>query len=105
MMSADGNTREALFFLVTNTVIVLGLTAFDYSLTVMEAFPAVFPTIPDMPSPVLLLKALLLPQSRYDRPRLAGIVQAAKRLQRKSRSFHLASSTFQGRLRIDLVLL
>lgn len=99
------DVEEALFFLVTNTVIVLGLTAFDYSMTVLEAFPAAFATVPDMPSPALLMKALMLPRSRYARPRIAGIVQASKRLQKKSRSFHLASSTFQGRLRIDLVLL
>ncbi|KAI9824353.1 MAG: hypothetical protein M1826_007375 [Phylliscum demangeonii] len=97
--------EEALFFLVTNGMIVLGLIAFDRALAVMDAFPHAFPVLPRWPSPRLLLQATFYDRASFDERRLAGIAQAVVRLKRKSRSFHLASSTFEGRLRIDLILL
>lgn len=54
---------------------------------------------------MVLVKALLLPASTYDSDRIDAYRQSVARLQRKSRSFYLASSTFHGRLRIDLILL
>lgn len=98
-------SREALFFLVSNTLVVLGMVAFDNSTAVLEAFPSVTTTVPAWPSPLLLVKALLVDQSQYDDDRVLGISQAMSRLKRKSRSFSLASATFEGRLRIDMVLL
>lgn len=97
--------EEAIFFLLTNSLIVAGLVAFDNALAVLNAFPAHFPKVPALPSPVLLVKALLLPASTYDSDRIDAYRQSVDRLQKKSRSFYLASSTFQGRLRIDLILL
>ncbi|KAF7196889.1 Bifunctional lycopene cyclase/phytoene synthase [Pseudocercospora fuligena] len=97
--------EEAIFFLLTNALIVCGLVAFDHAIAVLNAFPAHFPTVPGMPSPVLLIKALLLPARAYDDDRIFGLQQSVERLKRKSRSFYLASSTFQGRLRIDLIIL
>ena len=86
--------------------------ACDYALAVLDALPAVFPDGTVIVSPLqpattvaLHLKAICLPTSRYDRQRTTAIAQAVQRLERKSRSFHLASATFEGRLRIDLVLL
>jgi 15-cis-phytoene synthase/lycopene beta-cyclase len=102
---ADLSTREAFFFLVTNTLIVLGQVGFDHAMAILHAHPAEFPDVPELPPPALLLRALRLPEQQYDRERVKGIIQASKRLERKSRSFHLASATFQGRLRIDLILL
>ena len=46
-----------------------------------------------------------MPTSNYDDDRLEGMQQALARLRAKSRSFYLASGVFQGRLRIDLILL
>lgn len=97
--------EEALFFLLTNTMIVFGLVAFDNALAIIQTFPHLFRTVPEIPSPALLVKALMVPTSSYDADRIKGIQQAVSRLQRKSRSFFLASSTFEGRLRIDLILL
>ncbi|KAK4609194.1 Bifunctional lycopene cyclase/phytoene synthase [Fulvia fulva] len=97
--------EEALFFLLTNMLIVFGLLAFDNAVAVLTAFPAHFPQVPNLPSPVLLVRALLLPSYAYDDDRILGLQQAVTRLERKSRSFFLASSTFQGRLRIDLIIL
>lgn len=97
--------EEAIFFLLTNTLIVSGLVAFDNAIAILNAFPAHYPRVPALPTPVLLVKALLLPASTYDSDRINAYSQSVSRLQRKSRSFYLASSTFSGRLRLDLILL
>ncbi|KAH9868221.1 hypothetical protein J1614_007293 [Plenodomus biglobosus] len=97
--------EEALFFLVTNVLIVFGQLAFDNALAVLCAFPHLFPDPPLLPSPATLIRSLLTPCSEYDDARLTGFREAASRLKRKSRSFYLASSTFQGPLRMDLLLL
>ncbi|KAI5364669.1 Putative squalene/phytoene synthase, isoprenoid synthase domain superfamily, lycopene cyclase [Septoria linicola] len=97
--------EEAVFFLLTNCLIVFGLVAFDNAMAVLNAFPAHFKRLPELPSPYMLVEALLLPAAVYDDDRVFGLQQSVERLKRKSRSFYLASSTFQGRLRIDLILL
>lgn len=97
--------EEAIFFLLTNSLIVFGLVAFDNAVAVLDAFPAHFRRVPSLPSPALLVRALLLPASAYDDDRITGLQQSVERLKKKSRSFYLASSTFSGRLRIDLIIL
>lgn len=97
--------EEAVFFLATNVLIVFGLGAFDHALAIIDAFPDAFPQAPECPSPVMLIKALYMPWTEAREDRVNGIREAVVRLCRKSRSFYLASSTFSGRLRIDLVLL
>ncbi|ERF73949.1 hypothetical protein EPUS_05372 [Endocarpon pusillum Z07020] len=97
--------EEALFFLVTNTLVVFGLTAFENALAVVEAFPDKVPVVPTFPSPSLLMQALFLSPAEYDTSRINGIREALKNLSAKSRSFYLASSIFSGRLRLDLILL
>lgn len=97
--------EEALFFVVTNTLVVFGLTAFETALAVLEALPNIFPTVPPLPDPRLLMRALFLSPSNYDLARINGIREALKNLSAKSRSFYLASSIFSGRLRLDLILL
>lgn len=97
--------EEAVFFLVTNILIVFGLIAFDNAFAILQTFPNLFPAIPELPSPYLLVRALLVPNSAYDDGRIQGLQQALTRLRAKSRSFYLASGVFQGRLRIDLILL
>ena len=97
--------EEAIFFLVTNVLIVFGLVAFDNALAILETFPDLFASVPTLPSPLLLVKALLVPVQAYDDDRIQGLQQALSRLRSKSRSFYLASGVFQGRLRIDLILL
>lgn len=101
----DLEIEEAVFFLLTNTLIVFGLVAFDNALAVLQTFHHLFPKVSDTPSPLLLVRALLVPTAAYDEMRIQGLGQALQRLRAKSRSFYLASGAFQGRLRIDLVLL
>lgn len=97
--------EEAIFFLLTNCLIVFGLVAFDNALAILDAFPAHFRQSTHLPPPTQLVRALLLPASAYDDDRIIGLHQSVKRLKAKSRSFYLASSTFCGRLRIDLIIL
>ncbi|MCJ1259631.1 hypothetical protein MMC24_007470 [Lignoscripta atroalba] len=102
----DGlEVEEAVFFLVTNLLIVFGLVAFDNALAILQTFPSLFPHVPSLPSPTLLVRSLLVPVSAYDEKRIVGLREALERLRKKSRSFYLASAVFQGRLRVDLVLL
>ncbi len=97
--------EEAVFFLATNVMIVFGQVAFDNSLAILQAFPILFPDVPAVPSAFLLTRALVTNPSHYLGERILAIQEADLRLKSKSRSFSLASSLFQGRLRIDLVLL
>jgi 15-cis-phytoene synthase/lycopene beta-cyclase len=97
--------EEAVFFLVTNVLIVFGLVAFDNAYAILQTFPDLFPTIPELPSPVLLVRALLASTDAYDDDRILGLQEALARLRAKSRSFYLASGVFQGRLRADMILL
>jgi 15-cis-phytoene synthase/lycopene beta-cyclase len=102
----DGlEVEEALFFLVTNSLIVFGQLAFDNALAVLYTFPAMFAKPSLLPSPATLMRALLTSCSAYDDARLVGLSDAVQRLKRKSRSFYLASATFPGPLRADLLLL
>ena len=105
----DGlEVEEAVFFLVTNMLIVFGLVAFDNALAVLHTFPDFFPgteTSKGLPSPILLVEALLVPARDYDMEEIKGLAEAVLRLRRKSRSFYLASATFEGRLRLDLIRL
>jgi 15-cis-phytoene synthase / lycopene beta-cyclase len=97
--------EEAVFFLVTNTMVVFGLCAFDNAIAILDTFPDLFPTISDLPSPTRLVEALLVSPSAYDSARLEGLRNALGILSKKSRSFYLASGVFSRRLRIDLVIL
>ncbi|KAL9117769.1 MAG: hypothetical protein Q9187_005691 [Circinaria calcarea] len=97
--------REAVFFLVTNVLIVFGLVAFDNALAILQTFPSIFPEVQTLPSPLQLVKALLVPVGTYEEYRIEGMREGLARLRKKSRSFYLASGVFQGRLRIDLILL
>ncbi|GAB7356039.1 hypothetical protein MBLNU459_g6656t1 [Dothideomycetes sp. NU459] len=97
--------EEAVFFLLTNTLIVFGLVAFDNAMAVLNAFPFHYPSVSSLPSPLSLVRALLLPASAYDEERIEGLKHAVQRLRQKSRSFYLASAVFPGRLRIDMTLL
>src|SRR5690349_3503115 len=98
-------TREAVFFLLTNTLIVFGLVACDNTLAILDTFPEHFPRTKGLPNLLVIIRALILPKEKYDEERIEGLVSAVALLRKKSRSFYLASGTFEGRLRIDLIRL
>ncbi|KAK5633936.1 hypothetical protein RRF57_009650 [Xylaria bambusicola] len=75
--------EEAIFFLVTNSLVVFGLVAFDRGMAVFDTFPENFQALPDACLPKRSLKRYL--QTR--------------------RSMTWSGAVFPGALRIDLVLL
>ncbi|KAI0968754.1 hypothetical protein F4678DRAFT_474184 [Xylaria arbuscula] len=97
--------EEAVFFLVTNTLIVFGLAGFDRGVAVFDTFPEMFPKARRHVSPASLIKAVAIDSVKYDMKRVRGIREAINTLRKKSRSFYLASAVFPGALRIDLILL
>lgn len=97
--------EEAVFFFITNCLIVLGLASVDKAVAVYDAFPDQFPLSTSRFPLMDLLKARVMSSAKYDMNRIAGIREAVTRLQKKSRSFYIASSVFPGRARIDLTLL
>lgn len=97
--------EEAIFFLITNILIVFGIAAFDKAVAVCDAHPDRFLEPADSLPVKTLLRARFMRSSEYDMNRILGLREAVKRLRRKSRSFYIASSVFPGRLRIDLTLL
>lgn len=86
-------------------MIVFGLVAFDNALAVLYTLTPDSEKVTDVPSPASLVAALLKPISEYDDARIEGLRDAVLRLKRKSRSFYVASGAFEGKLRIDLILL
>lgn len=99
------DVEEALFFFLTNTLVVFGIAAFDQAAAACDAFPELFPRPADDLPVRELLMARVCPTSRYDGRRVKAVREAVGRLSRKSRSFYIASSVFPGRVRIDLSLL
>lgn len=97
--------EEAVFFLLTNALIVFAMVALDRGLAILDTFPDQFAGTSKRLSPALLLKAIVMNPARYDMDRVRGVREAISTLRRKSRSFYLASAVFPGRLRLDLVLL
>ncbi|KAI9669015.1 MAG: hypothetical protein M1831_000607 [Alyxoria varia] len=95
---------KAVFFLLTNTLVVFGLAAFDHAMAIQHTFPELS-RLPGAPVLVRAMDVLLQPESAYDKDRIIGLSHAIQTLQQKSRSFYLASSTFEGELRVDLVFL
>lgn len=96
--------EEAVFFLITNLLIALGIAAFDRAAAICDLFPDRFPEPSDR-LPMDLLRARFALASSLDMRRIQGLREAVARLRAKSRSFYIASSVFPGRLRIDLTLL
>ncbi|KAI9851043.1 MAG: hypothetical protein M1838_004569 [Thelocarpon superellum] len=99
------DVEEALFFLLTNTLIVFGLVAFDKALAILDAFPNHFPVVPPTPSVAMLIRALVWNPTGTEALRVHAFQRGLERLRTKSKSFYLASACFQGRLRIDLMSL
>lgn len=97
--------EEAVFFLVTNVLVTWGAYAFDNAVAILDTFPNLFPSRSSMPSPILMIKSLVVSTYDYDQDRLNGLQNALDVLAKKSRSFYLASGVFSGRLRIDLIIL
>lgn len=98
--------REALFFFVTNTMIVFGLVAMDQVIAVSEYYAAKPEATAKPPS---LARCLVLSCSDWQQDRdgafLRTLSEAVDTVSRKSQSMFMGSAMFQGALRIDLIFL
>lgn len=100
-------SREALFFLVTNVMIVMGLVAIDHAVAIAEYRIASSPGPgKQFPSYGKLVLSYIL---AWDVPReshfLRGLSNAVELVSQKSQSMFIGSAMFQGGLRIDLLML
>jgi 15-cis-phytoene synthase/lycopene beta-cyclase len=99
--------REAIFFIATNVLIVFGLIASDFSLAIHDAYPSLYPlkTSSSFPSLPQVLKSVTTSPNSYPQQHLTDLQDAIHTLAKASPSFHAASVTFEGKLRLDLLSL
>lgn len=100
----SNSNREALFFLVTNMMVVIGLIGCDYAYALQEYE---FLSQPASDTYITLRRALslLARPLPIDASLKTTLSQAVYCLQEKSQSMFLGSALFQGQLRIDLIFL
>ncbi|RAK89758.1 terpenoid synthase [Aspergillus costaricaensis CBS 115574] len=98
------DNREALFFLVTNMMIVLGLIGIDYAYALQE-YKSLSRPAADKGITLRTALSLLCSPPSIDESLISALSQAVYRLQEKSQSMFLGSALFQGHLRIDLIFL
>ncbi|KAJ5128682.1 uncharacterized protein N7443_005801 [Penicillium atrosanguineum] len=99
--------EEAVFFLVTNVMVVLGLVTVDHALAMAEYDMVMTkPADSHQSSIAQIFWSYMTSQWRsFDVRFLEGLNAAIEKLSQKSQSMYLGSAMFQDRLRIDLVLL
>ncbi|PYH67439.1 terpenoid synthase [Aspergillus vadensis CBS 113365] len=103
-VESSNSNREALFFLVTNMMIVLGLIGIDYAYALQEYKSLTRPAA-DKGTTLRTALSLLCSPPSIDESLISALSQAVYRLQEKSQSMFLGSALFQGHLRIDLIFL
>lgn len=96
--------EEAIFFLLTNVLVVFGQVAIDMTLAVLDNLQSPG-SYQGLPSLTAIFRAIATSIDQYDETRIVGLRDGTHRLKTKSRSFYLASAAFQGALRYDLILL
>ncbi|KJZ76523.1 hypothetical protein HIM_04252 [Hirsutella minnesotensis 3608] len=99
--------EEALFFFVTNMMIVVGLVAIDHAVAIAEYHIASSPESgKQFPSYGRLLILYILDLDMpHESQFLRGLSDAVELVSQKSQSMLVGSAMFQGGLRIDLLLL
>nr|WDW19273.1 terpene cyclase [Penicillium meliponae] len=99
--------EEAIFFLVSNIMVVFGLISVDHGIAIAE-YETVASDSASKATPSLYRIAwqyLAGPKKFYDLGFLRGLSAAIDKLAQKSQSMYLGSAMFQDRLRVDLILL
>jgi len=99
--------EEAIFFLVTNVMIVFGHVACDLAFAVCDTFPELFPEMQgrSIPSIYTIIRSITLSTSSYPKGKIEALKTSLGILSKKSKSFSAASILFEGRLRLDLLSL
>ncbi|RHZ66742.1 uncharacterized protein CDV56_108150 [Aspergillus thermomutatus] len=101
------DVEEALFFLLTNTMIVLGLVAVDHAVAIAQYEIASGSTSSsEMPSFQKLFSMYMIDRRmEHDERFLESLADAVQRVASRSQSMYMGSAMFQGQLRIDLIFL
>ncbi|EFQ99083.1 phytoene synthase [Nannizzia gypsea CBS 118893] len=98
--------EEALFFLVTNVMVVFGIAAMHNAAALFEYKAFISTTaMGDTPSIYQLITLFLTSSRLYDTNVLQEMSQAVTLLKQKSQSMYLGSAMFEGQLRLDLIAL
>lgn len=105
--------EEALFFLLTNVLVVWGLVACDYCLAVHDVSAGWSPGVQEALSSKgrgadarwALVQTIWQPYAELPFARLQDLHAATECLREKSKSFFLASALFEGGLQLDLLSL
>ncbi|KAI9925095.1 hypothetical protein MW887_006503 [Aspergillus wentii] len=97
--------EEALFFLVTNVMIILGQMAIDNAVA-LATYKVAISELASFPSFGELIALYIRERSaKVDEDFVDGLSDAVQRLAQKSQSMYMGSAMFQGQLRIDLIFL
>ncbi|PYI09764.1 terpenoid synthase [Aspergillus sclerotiicarbonarius CBS 121057] len=97
------DVEEAIFFLATNLMVVMGLVGCDYAFA-LEEYRSLSQPASDKGSSLKAALGLINPMP-VDEGLISALSQAVSCLKDKSQSMFLGSALFQGQLRIDLIFL
>ncbi|EGD87670.1 hypothetical protein H112_04137 [Trichophyton rubrum D6] len=103
----DGlDLEEALFFLVTNVMIVLGIAGMDNAIALFEYKAFVSTAVGETPCISRLLTLFFMRSHHHcDTNVLQEMLEAVTLLKQKSQSMYLGSAIFEGQIRLDLIAL
>ncbi|KAJ6103338.1 Bifunctional lycopene cyclase/phytoene synthase [Penicillium sp. IBT 16267x] len=106
-LGATLDLEEALFFLITNVMIVFGMTTIDHALAIAE-YDVIICNSADRHRTSFFRKfwSYMTSQRRgFDTRFLKGLNAAIEKLSQKSQNMYLGSAMFHDRLRVDLIML
>ncbi|RAH65673.1 phytoene synthase [Aspergillus aculeatinus CBS 121060] len=98
--------EEAVFFLLTNVLIVFGFAAIDFTIALTDGKLAQSKSsIHGVPSYGQIFRNFVFSPQKLDPDFVARLSKAVRCLATSSQSMYMGSSMFQGPLRIDLIFL
>ncbi|KAJ5560537.1 Bifunctional lycopene cyclase/phytoene synthase [Penicillium frequentans] len=106
-LGATLDLEEALFFLMTNIMIVFGIITMDHALAIAE-YDVIISNSAERHRPSFfgIFCSYMTGQRRsFDTRFLKGLNAAIEKLSQKSQNMYLGSAMFNDRLRVDLIML
>ncbi|PLB51387.1 phytoene synthase [Aspergillus steynii IBT 23096] len=98
--------EEALFFLLTNALVVNGMVVADHAIALMHCRQAQsVGVVHEGPPCTHVLVDAINSTTKTDKSFVSSLAHSVKRLSYSSQSMYLGSAMFQGALRIDLIYL
>ncbi|KAK4705482.1 15-cis-phytoene synthase / lycopene beta-cyclase, partial [Phenoliferia sp. Uapishka_3] len=97
--------EEAIFFLLTNVLVVFGTVAIDFTMAVHDLCATTWGLSQQRIGTFSVIQCIIASPDKYPQERLGALRDAADIVRRKSRSFWTASFVFEGPLKLDLLSL